>query len=104
MQNDYIYEKGLLFKIISDEKKLFTPRQCRLMIIRRIHEHNCHVGWEKTLLKLKQYFWMPKMSRNVRKFIKHCIICLVAKQPSGKKESQLHPIKKNSCTVSYHSY
>ena len=96
MHNDYVYEKGLLYKIISDEgKKLYTPKQCRLMIIRRVHEHNyCHVGWEKTLMKLKQYFWMPKMSRNVRKFIEHCIICLVAKRPSGFFVFQLHPIEK----------
>lgn len=62
--------------------------------MRRYHEDNCHIGWEKTLGKIREHFWMPSMTSNVRKFVESCIICLVAKRPSGRKQCELHPIDK----------
>lgn len=87
-------KNGLLYKKLENTNKLYVPQQCRLSLMRRFHEENCHVGWEKTLMKIREHFWMPHMTKNVRKFVNSCLICLVAKRPSGKKQCELHPIEK----------
>lgn len=93
--SQYVINNGLLYrKIQGENNKLLVPQNCRLSLMRRYHEDNCHIGWEKTLAKMKEHFWMPRMSRNVRKFVESCLICLVAKRPSGKKQCELHPIEK----------
>lgn len=90
----FLLKNGLLYKKVGDRIKLYIPQQCRLTLMRRFHEDNCHVGWEKTLVKMQEDFWMPHMAKNVRKFVESCLICIVAKRPSGKKQCELHPIKK----------
>lgn len=92
----YLLKGGILYKRVESTYKIYIPQHCRLNLMRRFHEDNCHIGWEKTLSKMKQDFWMPHMTRNVRKFVESCVICLVAKRPSGKKQSELHPIEKKA--------
>lgn len=53
-----------------------------------------HLGWEKTLDKLYNYYWFENMNRFVRKFVENCITCKVSKNHSGKVQAELHPILK----------
>ena len=55
-----------------------------------------HLGWEKTLEKLYEYYWFEGMAKYVRRFIENCHACQVSKASSGKIQAELHPIPKTS--------
>lgn len=99
--SQYVIKNSLLFRKLPGGDKLYVPQQCRLGLIRRYHEDNCHIGWDKSLNKMREHFWMPSMAKNVRKFVESCLICLIAKRSSGKKQSTLHPIEKKA--VPFHT-
>ncbi|KAG6439402.1 hypothetical protein O3G_MSEX000741 [Manduca sexta] len=53
-----------------------------------------HFGVEKTLDKLKDLYWFPKMRKFVKKYVESCLECAYHKVPSGKRQGLLHPIPK----------
>ncbi|CAH2265778.1 jg7962 [Pararge aegeria aegeria] len=71
-----------------------VPQSYQWSLINTYHEALKHMGWEKTLAKLKESFWFPKMTSTVRYFVEHCVICRTMKGPSGALQSRLHPIEK----------
>ncbi|KAG6456627.1 hypothetical protein O3G_MSEX009839 [Manduca sexta] len=74
--------------------KKVVPLSYQWSLINTYHDALKHMGWEKTLAKLKDNFWFPKMSSTVRYFIEHCIVCKTMKGPSGATQSRLFPIEK----------
>ena len=55
-----------------------------------------HLGWDKTLEKLYEYYWFEGMTKYVRKFVENCHAFRVSKASSGKIQAELHPIPKTS--------
>jgi len=53
-----------------------------------------HLGWEKTLDKVYDYYWFEGMAKYVRRFVENCITCRGSKSSSGKLQIELHPIPK----------
>lgn len=94
-ENRYILRDNLLFyKIHSNEPKLFVPKRSRFNLLQLFHDENCHVGYDKTLGKLREHFWFPRMASYVKKYLKHCLICVERKGDTGPKQGFLHPIEK----------
>lgn len=93
--NRYVLQNSLLFyQVQPEEYKLFVPKGARFNLVRLFHDENCHVGLEKVLHKLRDHFWFPHMSAFVKKYLKHCLICIQRKGHSGPKQGFLHPIEK----------
>ena len=55
-----------------------------------------HLGWEKTLKRLYEYYWFEGMAKYVSRFIENCPACQVSKASLGKIQAELHPIPKTS--------
>lgn len=55
-----------------------------------------HWGFEKTLNRIKEHYWFPKMRRFVKKYVASCLECAHHKAPGGKHEGEFHPIEKIS--------
>lgn len=95
---DYVLKDNVLhYKTkINDKIKLtkVVPQSYQWSLINTYHEALKHMGWEKTLAKLKENFWFPKMSSTVRSFVEHCVICKTMKGSSGAIQSRLHTIEK----------
>ena len=94
--NQYMVQNNLLY-YKSDSMsapKLFVPKGSRLSILRLFHDENCHVGFGKTYNKLLEYFWFPGMSKFIKKYIAHCLVCVEKKTHHGPKQGMLHPIEK----------
>lgn len=96
----YKIQKETLFRIITDKtgkpKDLlpFVPSNNRYNLLKIFHDDQCHVGWEKTLASIKLYFWFPHMSRYVKKYVKHCLLCAIRKNRTGPKQGFLTSIPK----------
>ncbi|KAH9637846.1 hypothetical protein HF086_005504 [Spodoptera exigua] len=94
--NQYLIKNDLLhYKTDPDtEPKLFVPKGYRLSLLKLFHDENCHVGFDKVLHKIREYFWFPGMATFIKKYISHCLICTERKGCSGPKQGLLHPIDK----------
>jgi len=77
------------------------PKPFRWSAVNNIHEAIMHLGWEKTLAKVYEYYWFDKMSKYVRKFVDNYITCMLSKPATGKVQAELHPIPKVS--VPFHT-
>lgn len=101
--NQYVIKNNLLhYKTSPDaEPRLFVPKGCRIKILKLFHDENCHVGFDKVLHKIRQYFWFPGIIAFIRKYINHCLICVQKKGFSGPKQGLLHPIDKTA--VPFHT-
>ncbi|XP_015435727.1 PREDICTED: uncharacterized protein LOC107191251 [Dufourea novaeangliae] len=58
------------------------------------HDENCHVGHEKTYDRISKKYWFPKMRAFVRKYLDHCLTCIVSKRHTGPRQGLLHSIPK----------
>ncbi|CAK1548125.1 unnamed protein product [Leptosia nina] len=72
------------------------PRSLIWSLIHQVHHEIKHLGYEKTLNKLYDLYWFQNMSKYVKKFIDSCVVCKVAKGPSGAQQVRLHPIPKTT--------
>lgn len=94
-ENRYILHNNLLYyKIHPNEPKLYVPKSSRYNLLKLYHDENCHIGFHKTLEKLREHFWFPRMVSFVQKYLRHCLICIERKNHSGPNQGLLHPIDK----------
>jgi Integrase zinc binding domain len=52
--------------------KQVLPNSSRMDVLVQSHDENAHFGVFKTLQRLKQRFYWPKMSRDVEEYVKNC--------------------------------
>lgn len=92
IRNDLLYRK-----IERRHKSLYlpvVPKSMAWSIINHVHTDLKHLSWEKTLDKIYELYWFPKMARTVRKFVENCLVCKSSKNTSGAKQVQMHAIPK----------
>ena len=96
----YELRSGTLYRKIQRRGKTLclpiVPRGFRWSVINHIHQSIMHLGWDKTLEKLYEYYWFEGMAKYVRKFVENCHACQISKANSGKVQVELHPIPKTS--------
>lgn len=95
----YEIQNGLLYRIYftkgnKTKKSLFVPKSYRWNIIQTYHDSLKHLGWEKTLEKIREQFWFPNVTKYDRKYVENCLICKINKSQSGSRQVSLHPIDK----------
>lgn len=57
----------------------------------KYHDQMGHFSLEKTVTRIQNHLWFRNMRRYVRKHIRGCFECLLAKAPGGRKPGKLHP-------------
>jgi len=96
----YDLRKGVLYRKVQRRGRTsylpVVPRAFKWSVINQVHESIMHLGWQKTLDKVYQYYWFAKMNKYVRKFVSNCITCRSVKSSSGKVQAELHSIPKTS--------
>lgn len=97
IKQNYVIRDNRLFRYLDgDEEKVrwVVPKGARWQICKLNHDNIGHFGIEKTLERIKNNYWFPKMSRFVKKYVGACIECAYAKNNSSTREGLLHPITK----------
>lgn len=93
-KNDVLYYK---FDSVGQPSKLlcYIPRGHRLSLLRIFHDEHHHIGVDKTLDLILNHFWFPSLRQFVRKYVRHCIVCLshkkIPRQPLQPIESWKKP-------------
>ena len=91
---------------VEDEEftwKLWVPMTMTKKLIENMHNppSHAHGGFVKTLFRIKEYFYWPNMSVQVREFVKGCSLCKqckpnnqVSKPPMGEEIITQRPFQK----------
>lgn len=91
---NYALRNGRVYRITALGIQWVVPQGFRNQVVRWAHDDKGHYACEKTLKKLCEKYWFPRMREYVEKYIASCIPCLYNKLPSGRREGYLHPIAK----------
>lgn len=94
--NNYVMKDDKLYRKIGDSLKWVVPSAARWRICQLCHDESGHFAVEKTLDRIKQEYWFPKMNRFVNKYVSACLNCAFSKGTTSKKSGYLHPIPKGS--------
>lgn len=93
-RKDYVLKEGRIYRNTVNGPVWVVPKGMRHEIVHIAHEAVGHCSIEKTMKKIREAYWFPRMQTYVEQFIKCCIPCLYAKRKGGKPEGLLHPIPK----------
>lgn len=98
VKSNYVLKRNRVYRKVSchgDAKMCWVvPNSVRWRIVSLCHDSLGHFGLEKTMKKLEETYWFPRMKRYVRRYLASCLDCLYNKTPSGKRPGYLHSIKK----------
>ena len=83
--------------LVFGESNVYIPddEHLRTLLLSEAHDtiFGGHFGIEKTLEKLKRYWFWPGMTKNVEEYVKTCSICQLNKHSTQRATGLLHPIK-----------
>ncbi|KAK8775719.1 hypothetical protein V5799_030936, partial [Amblyomma americanum] len=92
----YNVREGRLVREIEEDGnvkfKFVLPKCMRKAVVVQSHDLMGHFALEKTVSKIQESFWFPRMRNYVRKHISQCFECIYNKVPAGRREGLLHPI------------
>lgn len=94
--NNYDLRGGKVFKLTENGRRWVVPKNCRWQILQTNHDDMGHFSVDKTLQRVKERYWFPKMRRFITKYIKSCISCQYHKAQAGKKPGFLYSIVKHA--------
>ncbi|CAH2109089.1 unnamed protein product [Euphydryas editha] len=93
----YVLKNNKLFRCLGGDKenvRWVVPKGARWQLCKMNHDDIGHVGYEKTLERMKKSYWFAKMKRFTKKYVSACIDCAYAKKAANGREGLLHPIEK----------
>lgn len=75
--------------------KLFVPTLMRHTVLQYYHDHPTagHLGVTKTLARLRQRFFWPKMAADIKKYVVSCHVCQFTKPSQRKPAGLMIPIE-----------
>ncbi|KAJ8914430.1 hypothetical protein NQ315_017526 [Exocentrus adspersus] len=88
--------KGRVYRTSKGWWRLYVPQDIRHELVIEAHNSLMHLGIDKTVAKLKESYYFPKMRDFVSKYVNRCLNCLYYKVPGGKRPGFLHPLDKGS--------
>ncbi|CAG9133253.1 unnamed protein product [Plutella xylostella] len=97
VRDNYVLKDNKLFRCIDGDKenvRWVVPKGARWQLCKMNHDDIGHVGYEKTLERMKKSYWFSKMKRFIKKYVSACIDCAYAKKAANGREGLLHPIEK----------
>ncbi|CAH2103297.1 unnamed protein product [Euphydryas editha] len=97
IRDNYVLKNNKLFRCLGGDKenvRWVVPKGARWQLCKMNHDDIGHVGYEKTLERMKKSYWFAKMKRFTKKYVSACIDCAYAKKAANGREGLLHPIEK----------
>ena len=102
-ERNFTLHDGRLCKINKDEivpgiekktLRLVIPKCIRKTVVYACHDDVVagHLGYKRTLLRLQQRYWWPKMPNDVKWYVRSCKKCQFAKRDQGTKGGPLNPL------------
>lgn len=96
IKQNFCIKHNSVYRITDNGHKWLVPKGVRWHILKACHDDIGHFSVEKTLDKIKETYWFPKMKKFTKKYVQSCLQCAHSKIPAGKRSGYLHPIPKIS--------
>lgn len=93
---DYVLRNGILYKLVKEKELYVVPRAMRKSIVIKNHDLTSHFGVDRTVTRICNYYYFPRLHSYVRRHIANYVECILAKNKVGKQEGELHPIPPGS--------
>jgi len=90
--------KSSLFNLVDGvlhfQKRIIVPSSIKARILKSFHDGptSGHQGVDRTLEKLKRYYWWPNMSKDVHNYVLSCKICGRSKIRRHKPYGKIQPL------------
>lgn len=95
IKKHFVIKDNKLYRRVGEKLCLVVPRGARFQICRSNHDDVGHMGVTKTVERIQDNFWFPKLRRFVKKYVESCLQCAYNKDNMAKKKSgHLYPIQK----------
>lgn len=95
IRENYVVKNHTVYRKVDDKLCLAVPRSARWQICRANHDEIGHLGYTKTLERIKDSYWFPKLRKFVKKYVAACLECAYNKDNASKQKSgHLYPIEK----------
>lgn len=95
IRQNYVIKNHAVYRKVDDRLCLVVPRSARWQICRGNHDDIGHLGFAKTLERIQQDYWFPKLRKFVKKYVSACLECAYNKDASSRQKSgHLYPIEK----------
>lgn len=80
-------------EVNGERRKLFVvPNPMRKSMVVKNHDLAGHFSVDRTVSRILENYWFPRIRRYTRRHISSCMECLVNKVPGGKTAGLLNPI------------
>ncbi|XP_051173489.1 uncharacterized protein LOC127289546 [Leptopilina boulardi] len=89
---DYELINSILYKREGVKKLFVVPSAMRKSLVIRYHDLQSHTSADRTVEKIREFYFFPGMYRYVRQHVRSCIQCILSKAKTGCQAGQLHPI------------
>lgn len=89
LRNEYKIENRL-YRRDGDKLLFVIPKAVRWRIVRYCHDEMGHYGIEKTIQRITQHFWFPRIRKYVKDYISACVECCYNKNGGGKPEGTMY--------------
>lgn len=95
IKQNYVVKNHTVFRKVNGKLLLAVPRSARWQICRANHDEIGHLGYAKTLERIQDTYWFPKLRKFVKKYVAACLECAYNKDTAAKQKSgYLYPIEK----------
>jgi hypothetical protein len=92
-----VANNGLLyFEDADGHLRLCVPKTERNEILQSVHDdahESAHAGWERTLSAIRERFYWPRMSSDVKEYVRTCDPCQKIKHNRGAASGFLQPLE-----------
>lgn len=98
---EYTVNGDRIYKYVKEETRFtdgrykwkYLPREHeKAEIIKKAHDENAHLGYDKTADRIRERYWWPRMSGEIKLYCKNCLECkknktdnTVKRPPMGEK-------------------
>lgn len=96
-KNSLIVEKGVYYTQNKRNKKIILSENYSKVLIKKVHEHFCHIGINQIESKIRPFYTAPNLLENIKLICRQCEVCIKNKTRLNKKYglmSQLGPAEK----------
>lgn len=88
---DFVVDDDLVYHI-GENKRLCIPASCEKTIFELAHDQNNHAGYHRAYQHLVSTVYVPRLSRKIRQYVKHCSSCELNQTKRHATYEELVPI------------
>lgn len=90
LRKEYSLQHNRVYRRVGEKLLYVVPKAVRWRVARYCHDDFGHFGIDKTIERILQHFWFPKMRKYVKEYVMSCVDCCYNKTKGGKSEGVLY--------------